>query len=325
MFDLSGRRLGHGVRPIQTWRPAPDFVEQSGDDIWSAVCAAVRDAVAEAGAVAITGIGFDATCSLVVRDAQGGPVSVSRSGEPERDVIVWMDHRALEQTARINRGGSKVLDYVGGTMSPEMETPKLLWLKENRPGSWERAARFFDLPDFLTWRATGSETRSLCSTVCKWTYLGHEQRWDADYFRSVGLGELADEGFARIGTTILPPGTPAGGLTEQAAGELGLAPGTPVGTSEIDAHAGGLGVIGAALDGEGLTDATMRAAAGADRRHVELPHDGFSRSDFRAGGVGAVLLGDAARAVAERGRPVGDRRADRPHHHDTRSRRRVAA
>lgn len=258
VFDLSGRRLGHGVRPIQMWRPAPDFVEQSGDDIWRAVCAAVRDAVAASGAVTITGIGFDATCSLVVRDAQGGPVSVSPSGEPERDVIVWMDHRALEQTARINRAGSRVLDYVGGTMSPEMETPKLLWLKENRPQSWAHAARFFDLPDFLTWRATGSDTRSLCSTVCKWTYLGHEQRWDTDYFRSVGLADLADEGFTRIGTTIRPPGTRAGGLTERAAEELGLAPGTSVGTSEIDAHAGGLGVIGAALDGEGLTDATMR-------------------------------------------------------------------
>ena len=107
VFDPAGRRLGHGVRPIQMWRPAPDFVEQSGDDIWRAVCAAVREAVAEAGAVTITGIGFDATCSLVVRDARGGPVSVSPSGDPERDVIVWMDHRALDQTARMEPLGQQ--------------------------------------------------------------------------------------------------------------------------------------------------------------------------------------------------------------------------
>ena len=35
------------------------------------------------------------------------------SGDPQRDVIVWMDHRALEQAARINATGHKVLRYVG--------------------------------------------------------------------------------------------------------------------------------------------------------------------------------------------------------------------
>ena len=129
-----------------------------------------------------------------------------------------------------------------------METPKLLWLKEHRPDTWRGAAHFFDLPDFLTWRATGDTSRSLCSTVCKWTYLGHEGRWDEDYFRKVGLGDLVEEGFARIGTTVRPIASPVGqGLSARAAAEFGLPPGTPVGTSIIDAHAGGGGVIGAAL------------------------------------------------------------------------------
>ncbi len=111
------------------------------------------------------------------------------------------------------------------------------------------ARRFFDLPDFLTWRATGIASRSLC-TVCKWTYLGHERRWDSGYFRAIGLGALADEGFRRIGTDVLPIGAPVGaGLSARAAAELGMPEGTPVGTSAIDAHAGGIGVIGAGLDG----------------------------------------------------------------------------
>jgi FGGY-family pentulose kinase len=258
VFDLNGRRLGYGSQVIRMWRPVPEHVEQSGDDIWRAVCAAVRQAVAEAGPVSVVGVGFDATCSLVVRDAAGAPVSVSLAGEPERDVIVWMDHRALEQTARINAIGHEVLRYVGGVMSPEMETPKLLWLKEHLPESWARASMFFDLPDFLTWRATGVETRSLCSTVCKWTYLGHEGRWDEGYFRAVGLGDLADEAFQRIGRQVVPLGRALGaGLSATAAAELGLREGTAVGTSIIDAHAGGVGVIGAPVNGEGFTERNM--------------------------------------------------------------------
>jgi FGGY-family pentulose kinase len=88
--------------------------------------------------------------------------------------------------------------------------------------------------------------------TCKWTYIAHEQRWDADYFRAIGLGELADEGFARIGTEVVMPGTPLGhGLVAEAAGDLGLAPGTAVGAALIDAHAGGVGTLGASIGNQG--------------------------------------------------------------------------
>ena len=248
-FTLDGTMLGQAVQPIRMWRPAPDHVQQSSEDIWAAVCAAVRGALAGIADARVRGLGFDATCSLVVLDAAGRPASISPDGAAEQDVMVWMDHRAAAQAERINAGGHDVLRYVGGRISLEMQTPKLLWLKENLPETWRRAAHFFDLPDYLTWRATGSLTRSLCSTVCKWTYLGQENRWDAGYFRAIGLGDLAEEGFRRLGTEILPPGAPLGGLSAEAATALGLQPGIPVGASAIDAHAGGLGVIGAALDG----------------------------------------------------------------------------
>jgi FGGY-family pentulose kinase len=260
VFDLRGTMLAQASHPIRIWRPRADFVQQSSDDIWSAVCLCVRQALSEvAGLCHVRGIGFDATCSLVLRDANGAPVSVDPGGAPEQDVIVWMDHRAIDQAERINATGHSVLRYVGGRISPEMETPKLLWLREHLPGSAERAAHFFDLPDFLTWRATGATIRSLCSTVCKWTYLGHEARWDASFFRASGLGALADEGFVRIGQDVRPMGSAiAPGLSAEAAAAFGVPAGTPVGASAIDAHAGGLGVIGAVLPGEQSGDAALR-------------------------------------------------------------------
>ncbi|WP_313195419.1 FGGY-family carbohydrate kinase [Shinella zoogloeoides] len=247
LFDLTGRMLASGKRDIALFREPGAMVEQSSTEIWAAVCASVREAVAKAGVSPehCAGIGFDATCSLVVLGRDGTPLPVGPSEDTERDIIVWMDHRAVDQVERINATGHAVLRYVGGRISPEMETPKLLWLKENRPHVFDAAWQFFDLADFLTWRATGDLARSTCTVTCKWTYLAHEKRWDPSYFHAIGLGVLAEEDFARIGQTVVEPGTPVGaGLTERAAAELGLAAGTPVGAGMIDAHAGGIGTVG---------------------------------------------------------------------------------
>jgi D-ribulokinase len=248
VFDRAGELLGSAKTEIALWREAGDIVEQSSEDIWRAICASVRQAVKESSVApaAIEGVGFDATCSLVVLGEGGAPLAVGPSGDPQRNIIVWMDHRAIDQARRINKTAHFVLNYVGKAISPEMETPKLLWLAENKPETFAKAWQFMDLADFLTWRATGSLTRSVCTVTCKWTYLAHEGRWDESYFRAIGLGALADEGFQRIGVDILPGGAPLGsGLTALAAAELGLAPGTPVGAGLIDAHAGGVGTVGA--------------------------------------------------------------------------------
>lgn len=266
VFDDMGRLLGKGAHPIQLWHPAPDFYQQSSRDIWKAVVHAVRVALAEAGTAssAIAGIGFDATCSMVVVGGGGAPISVDPGGAPDQDVIVWMDHRAKAEAAEISAGGHAVLRHVGGAISPEMQTPKLLWLKRNLPERWAMAAHFMDLPDWLAFRATGQDVRSLCTTVCKWTYLGHEGGdglgWNAGFFRLIGLGDIPDRGFIPIGTKVRPAGEAvAGGLSATAAAELGLVPGTAVAVSLIDAHAGALGVLGASIPGE-RTDFDRRVA-----------------------------------------------------------------
>jgi D-ribulokinase len=252
VFNASGKLLASAKRPIDIWHEAGEVVEQSSDQIWSAICESVRDAVSFAGVAStgVMGVGFDATCSLVAVKADGKPVAVGPSGNAKRNIMVWMDHRAAGEAEEINSCGHSVLRYVGGRISPEMETPKLLWLKRNLPESFSAADYFFDLADYLTWRATGSLDRSICTVTCKWTYLAHEKRWDAHYFDGIGLGELAAEGFTRIGTNIVEPGVALGkGLTNEAAADLGLQTGTPVAASLIDAHAGGVGTLGGQIKG----------------------------------------------------------------------------
>jgi D-ribulokinase len=263
VFDERGTLLATARHPITVWHEAGNVVEQSSAEIWSACTDAVRAAMDEArlAPTDVVGVGFDATCSLVVLDSAGSPLSVSPSGDRRRNVIVWMDHRAMEEARAVNDTGDPVLRYVGGSISPEMEIPKLLWLKRHLPSTYEGAGHFFDLADFLSFKATGSVARSMCTLTCKWNFLAHEGRWSRAYLDRVGLGDLAQGDYARIGRHIAPPGTALGsGLSKSAARQLALTEGTPVGASLIDAHAGGVGTIGGRTKSGGPVDVCDRLA-----------------------------------------------------------------
>lgn len=253
LFDLRGQMIASAAHPIQIFRPQTDFVEQSSRDIWQSVCRAVRECLEASGVKpeSVAGISFDATCSLVALDEANEPVSIALDGEAERNIIVWMDHRATAQADEINRTKHRVLDYVGGRLSPEQQPPKLKWIKENLPETWRRARRFFDLADYLVYEACREDVRSFCTVVCKWTYMGHEGEhgsWDQSFFEQIDLADLFTPN--RVGECVRPMGTPAGILTKRAAGELGLAQGTTVGVGIIDAHAGGLGSLGMMHEGD---------------------------------------------------------------------------
>ncbi|KAG9289194.1 hypothetical protein G9A89_022503 [Geosiphon pyriformis] len=265
VVDSKGVIIGLASQPIKTWTPYTDFFEQSSENIWQSVCTSVKEAMQRAGIYGpkIKGIGFDGTCSLVVLDLIGNPISISSENlfqENERNIILWADHRATKQAEKINSTGHSVLNYVGGKISLEMETPKILWLKENMPAErWEEIGHFFDLPDFLTYRATGSLARSTCSLACKCGFVppdrefSEDQGWHDDFFEAIGLGEFVLDKYYRLGGIpgvsgrMWSAGELVGGLSKQAAKELGLLEGTKVGSAVIDAYAGVIGTLAAPI------------------------------------------------------------------------------
>jgi FGGY-family pentulose kinase len=245
VFDARGHLLGKGEHPILMNRPRENHAEHNSENIWAAVCAAVRHARAASGvaASAISAIGFDATCSLVVRDREGEPISVSLAGGRQFDTIVWLDHRALREADFCTTTEHGVLEYSGQFMSPEMEMPKLMWLKKNLPHIWEKSGYFFDLADFMTWKSTGSLARSRCTLTAKWNYLAHRTPgWQTDFLELIGLSDLRERG--SLPEETAPVGSSVGTLTPEAAEALGLDEACHVSAGMIDAYAGALGTLG---------------------------------------------------------------------------------
>ncbi|RDA83935.1 hypothetical protein CP532_3645 [Ophiocordyceps camponoti-leonardi (nom. inval.)] len=263
IIDESGDIKALASRDIKLWQPETGYYEQSTTDIWQCVCECVRRVVSESGvdAASIKGIGFDATCSLAVfsRDTDE-PVPVTgpdfANDGQDRNVILWLDHRPVEETRAVNATNHPLLKYVGGKMSIEMEIPKVLWLKNHMPPDLFSRCKFYDLADALTHLATGSEARSYCSTVCKQGYVpvgvdGSVRGWQKDFYDAVGLEDLAEGDFERMGGvhdlngTFYSAGDRVGTLSRLAAQQLGLPAGVAVGSGVIDAYAGWVGTVGA--------------------------------------------------------------------------------
>jgi ribulose kinase len=157
----------------------------------------------------IKGIGFDATCSVAVfkhGTDQSLPItgkSFANDGN-HTNVILWLDHRPIDETGPINSTKHNILLYIGGSISIEMEIPKILWLKNNMPPDLFSSCSFFDLADALTFLTTKITARSFCCTVRKQGFLpigvdGSTTGWQQDFLPTIGLGELCEWNFENLG------------------------------------------------------------------------------------------------------------------------------
>jgi D-ribulokinase len=239
LFDAAGTLTAVGTGSFELLRPLDHHAVYRMDDIWQAVGTAVRAALAAApeAVEGLRGIAFDATSSLLVQ-AEGGPPL-----DGAADVFSWMDHRGEREAEEIGRTGDRYLDHVGGSMSPEMHLPKLLWLKRHRTHDWARLTGIRDLCDELAHRATGVDRHSVCGLSCKMPYLPAEpDPWRRDLLARLGISDLL-----RLGCLQEAPGrvgTLHGTVSHRGAADLGVPAGIPVSVGLIDAEAGALGVLG---------------------------------------------------------------------------------
>lgn len=259
IIDQKGNILGLSERSITRHELKENFITQSSTEIWNAICYCLKNAISQSGVdnSKILGLGFDATCSLVViNNTNNNPIAVGPDFTNNfENIILWMDHRAVLETEEINKTNDECLKYVGGKMSIEMELPKIKWLKNNLSLETFKKCKFYDLADYLTFKATNKETRSLCSTVCKQGYLpqniSNRNGWSESFLSKIGLKELCSDNFVNLGGLdginghFSTAGETIGNLSEIAAKELGLTTDCFVGSGVIDAYAGWVGTVAA--------------------------------------------------------------------------------
>ena len=267
----------------------------------------------------VAGLAFDATCSLVApRRATARPVTVSTTGEDRWDTIALArPPRRSPRPRNAPRPATACSTISGGAMSPEMQIPKLMWLKRHLPG--ELGARRPRLrPRRLPHLARHRQPGPLA--------MHAHLQMDLSRPRDPGLAARLPRRASASPTSspapasrrrATPVGADLGPLTPGGRRRPRPHPATRVAAGLIDAHAGALGVLGH-LAGAAEIERHLALIAGTSSCVMAFVADAAARPRR----LGPLPRRRAPRPLAERGRPVRLRRAARPPPPPARPRRR---
>lgn len=220
--------------------------EQDPEEWWQAMRHTTRELFTktEVRAQQVAGLSF---CSQMQ-----GLVLVDRDGKPVRRAMSYMDQRA---GAELRKGlahgpqiaGANVFKLLrclkaNGAVPSSVKDPvwKYKWVQAHEPDNFARTDKWLDVKEYLLLRCTGRAVMTEDSAYATLIYDTKKRAWSESLCGMFG-----------VSMDHLPPiiqsTDRAGGLTDRAAAELGLVPGTPVFGGGGDASLIGIGAGAAAV------------------------------------------------------------------------------
>lgn len=235
VVDAAGRPRFDERTVIRLHHPHPVGTEVDARDWWSAAAGLLRRATSVVAPARIAAVGLAGLMHALV--------PVNASGEPLDRALLWLDQRAYRHAERLSaRWDDRLRDAAGGPPGSMSAAPRLLWLREARPGLLDQARCWLPAKDFVRYYLTGELATD--PTDARGTGLA---RRDSGAWSPELVEEVLD-----LPLDCLPPIRPssevAGQITRSAAAATGLRPGTPVVTGMADMPATLLGLDGWAAD-----------------------------------------------------------------------------
>jgi L-ribulokinase len=221
----------------------PDWALQDPGDytaaLREAVPAALRDAGIGAGQVIGLGTDFTAsTCLPALRDGTPLCQVPDLAGRPHAYPKLWKHHAAQPQADRINAVAherrERWMSRYGGKISAEWQFAKALQVLEEDPEIYQRADRWIEAADWISWQLTGTETRNACTAGYKGIF--QDGRYPSRDFLAALDPRFASFAADKLAHPVSPLGALAGRLRPAVAGLTGLPEGIAVAVGNVDAH-----------------------------------------------------------------------------------------
>jgi xylulokinase len=215
--------------PLTVQREQPLWSEQSPAAWWQAT----EDAVASLRAAWPQAMA--SVRAIGLSGQMHGAVLLDASGQVLRPAILWNDGRSSEQCAELERREPRTREITGNLAMPGFTAPKLMWVREREPSTFERIALVLLPKDYLRWRMSGEAVSDMSDASGTLWLDVRERAWSRAMLHASGMTvgqmptlvegsalctRLRDDVAARWG---VPGGIPiAGGGGDNAASAVGM-------------------------------------------------------------------------------------------------------
>ena len=267
LYRTDGRAVATATAEVPLYCPQPGVVEQNSDDFYLTAAQTVQRCVRESG------VDPRDVAALACDSQMAGVGTIDEGFSPATRFDSWLDMRCQPYIAHIDRQHGDLITQLTGCPPTCDHAPKILWWKHEQPETYRRVAKFVMPAGYVAGRLAGLKAQD---AFIDYTFIHFSGLSDAvSSCWSARLCDLLGVDQAKL-PAIVEPWRVVGEVTERAAVDFGLAPGTIVAAGCGDTAAGALGagitrpgmlfdVAGTASVLAGSTDMYV-----ADERHRAL-------------------------------------------------------
>lgn len=229
LFSESGELVASYTCPYPTYYKEDNWVEQSPEDWWKAICQTTQALLKIVSASDIAGVALSGQMM--------GCLCVDRKGKPLRPHILYCDQRSLEEEACLM---AKIDPYhfyeiTGHRISASYSIEKLLWVKANEPEVFRSTYKMLNAKDYINFRLCGKMATDPSDASGTNAYDLNRWAWSEEIIEAAGL-DLSLFPKVRSSVEVI------GEVTAEASNATGLKRGTPVVCGGGDGSCAGVGV-----------------------------------------------------------------------------------
>lgn len=151
VFDEDGVVLAQSNQAYPVYYPEKGWAEQDADEWWQAICAGIREVLADEK------VSAELICGIGVDGQSWSAIPVDKEGNALDRTPIWMDTRAREICERVKAevGEDRIFAVAGNDFLPSYTTPKMIWFKENRPEIFAKTYKFLQSNSYIVLKLTG--------------------------------------------------------------------------------------------------------------------------------------------------------------------------
>jgi len=236
IYQIDGTLVAESMIEVPLVHPKPGVVEQNNDDFYTTAARSVKRCIDSSG------INPSEIVSIAFDSQMAGVGLVNEDFKPVSHFDSWLDMRCQPFIEWMDKDAGERITQLTGCPPTCDHGPKMLWWKHEHPDLYNQTAKFIMPGTYVAIRASSLKTED---TFIDHTYIHFSGFSDAK--NGSWSKELCDQFGLDIEKLpkIVDPCDIVGELSENAAREFGLQPGTPIaaGAGDTAANALGAGIV----------------------------------------------------------------------------------